>query len=260
MGHDEQSFFGGAKYQPVGYRFETRKYDIFQVIYVSWGSLVFQSPLQNVTLGPGGVALLRNQSVFTLSCRRVAYRGVSFNAKRDFPSEFIGSAEALRASAEIQTLAKLMERQLTQPSRESVRLLEGLGRAMAWEAIRISEHGPRRSATRSEEDWAEIARQAMDVTLYSARTAREALAGLDLSYRQICRHFHRAFGCSPKQYQIRARLNEACRLLRETHLPITDVAMELGFCTSQHFATQFLAQTRKTPSEYRKQSERGSTH
>jgi len=255
MGHNEQSSFGGAKYQPVGYRFETKKYDVFQVIYVSWGSLIFQSPLRNATLGPSGVALLRNQSIFTLSCRRVAYRGVSFNAKGDFPAEFIGPAEALRASAEIQTLAKLMERQLTQPSRESVRLLEGLGRAMAWEAIRISEHGVSRSAGRSEEDWAEIARQAMDVTLYSARTAREALASVDLSYRQICRHFHRAFGCSPKQYQIRARLDEACRLLRETHLPVTDIAMELGFCTSQHFATQFLAHTQKTPSVYRQTSQ-----
>jgi AraC-like DNA-binding protein len=253
MGHKETFSFGGEKYQPVGYRFETRKYDIFQVIYVGWGSLIFQSPVRNVTLGPGGVALLRNQSVFTLSCRRVAYRGVSFNAKEDFPAEFIGPAEALQASAEIQMLAKLMERQLTHPSRESARLLEGLGRAMAWEAIRISEYGHSRTTGRSEEDWAEIARQAMDVTLYSARTAREALVGLDLSYRQICRHFQRAFGCSPKQYQIRARMDEARRLLRETHLPITDIAMELGFCSSQHFATQFLAHIGKTPSEFRKE-------
>jgi len=251
MGHSEIYSFGGAKYQPVGYRFETKKYDVFQVIYVCWGELIFQSPQQDVKLGPGGVALLRNQSAFTLSCRRVAYRGVSFNAKGDFPAEFIGPAEALQAPAEIQTLAKLMERQLTQPTRDSARLLEGLGRAMAWEAIRISEQG-HRPAVRSEEDWAEIARQAMDVTLYSARTAREALTSVDLSYRQICRHFQRAFGCSPKQYQIRVRVDEARRLLRETHLPVTDVAMELGFCSSQHFATQFLAHTGQTPSDYRK--------
>lgn len=255
MGHRETYSTGGAKYQPVGYRFETQKYDTFQVIYVSWGSLIFQSPMQNVTLGPGGVALLRNQSVFTLSCRRVAYRGVSFNARENYPAEFVGPAEALQATAEIQTLAKLMERQLAQPSRESARLLEGLGRAMAWEAIRISEYHHARSTGRSEEDWAEIARQAMDVTLYSARTAREALRSVDLSYRQICRHFHRAFGCSPKQYQIRARMDEACRLLRETHLPVTDIAMELGFCSSQHFATQFLAHTGKTPSQYRNTTE-----
>lgn len=252
MRHIDIFSFGGEKYQPVGYRFETQKYDIFQVIYVSLGSLIFQTPEQNVTLGPGGVALLRNQSAFTLSCRRASYRGVSFNAKGKYPSEFIGPAEALQASAEIQTLAKLMDRQLHQPTRESVRLLEGLGRAMAWETIRISEYNATRTNSRTEEDWADIARQAMDATLYSARSAREALSSVNLSYRQICRHVQRAMGCSPKQYQIRARLEEACRLLRETHLPVTDIAMELGFCTNQHFATQFLAHTGKSPSAYRK--------
>ncbi|MBN1553299.1 MAG: helix-turn-helix transcriptional regulator [Phycisphaerae bacterium] len=256
MGHDEIFSAGGAKYQPVGYRFETKQYDTFQVIYVSWGELIFQSQKQLVKLTPGNLALLRHRSVFTLTCRRMAYRGVSFNAKGDFPAEFVGPAEALKATTEIQTLAKLMERQLHQPTRESVRLLEGLGRALAWETIRISEYT--RAASRSEEDWAEIARQAMDVTLYSARTAREALKGVDLSYRQLCRHFQRALGCSPKQYQIRARLTEARRLLRETHLPITTIAMELGFCTSQHFATQFQIQTNQTPSDYRKQTQRGS--
>ncbi|MBN1942774.1 MAG: helix-turn-helix transcriptional regulator [Phycisphaerae bacterium] len=66
------------------------------------------------------------------------------------------------------------------------------------------------------------------------------------------RHFVEAFGLSPKQYQLKARINEASRLLRETRLGVTAIAMELGYCSSQHFATQFLAQTGQTPSDYRK--------
>jgi AraC-like DNA-binding protein len=252
MRHSNYNATGGQKYQPKGYRFVTDRYTLFQLIYVSTGELVFKAYGESRTLGPGELVLLREGSAFVLSCPSKPYRGVSFHATGALPSAFFGRAEALRASAEIRTLAQLMEQQFSEPGPESSLVLEGLARAMTWQAIRISGRTFTSSLPgRSGREHADAARQVLDATLYTARSARDVLASLPLSYRQLSRHFVEAFGLSPKQYQLHARINEARRLLRETRLGVTAVAMELGYCSSQHFATQFLAQTGLTPSEFR---------
>jgi AraC-like DNA-binding protein len=257
MRHINYSAYGQQKYQPIGYRFVTERYSLFQLIYVCTGELVFQAYGETSSLGPGQLVLLREGSAFELSCPRKSYRGVSFHATGALPSSFFGRAESLQASAEIRTLAQLMELQFKEPGPESTLVLEGLGRAMTWEAIRISGQVPTSTAPgRTGREHADAARQVLDATLSTTRSARDVLASLPLSYRQLSRHFADAFGLSPKQYQLQARISEACRLLRETRLGVTAIAMELGYCTSQHFATQFLAQTGLTPSEYRETSTR----
>ncbi|MBN2301237.1 MAG: helix-turn-helix transcriptional regulator [Lentisphaerae bacterium] len=241
-----------------GYRFITDQYELFQLIYVSAGELLFETDSETRFLGPGELVLLREGSAFVLSCPRRSYHGVSFHATGALPPAFFGLSEAIRASAELHTLAKLMEQQFSEPCPESATILEGLGRTMAWQAIRIS---GQKSASRGRVgmDHADAARQILDATLYTARSARDVLASLPISYRQLARRFTKSFGLSPKQYQLKARINEARRLLRETRLHIIAVAMELGYCSSQHFATQFLAQTGLTPSEYRESSQKESS-
>lgn len=71
-------------------------------------------------------------------------------------------------------------------------------------------------------------------------------------------HFYRTFqahtGLSPMSYMERLRLKEACRRLTETVYPVTDIAHELGYRTSQHFATVFKRYTGMTPSRWRSRS------
>jgi AraC-like DNA-binding protein len=251
MRHESYSSHGAQKYQPKGYRFTEDHYHPFQMIYVSWGELVFQADGTARTLGPGQLMLLRQGSAFQLSSPRVSYRGVSFHATGDVPSAFRGCAEALHATAEIRTIAQQMERQFDQPCPEAALVLDGLGRSLTWEAIRILGGATDSSAGQSGAGYAHTARQVLDATLCSARSAREALRSLPLSYRQISRHFVDTFGLTPKQYQLQARNEEAKRLLRETNLSITTIAMELGYCSSQHFATQFLKHIGQLPSGYR---------
>jgi AraC-like DNA-binding protein len=63
--------------------------------------------------------------------------------------------------------------------------------------------------------------------------------------------FSREVGLPPRQFLLRARLRRAEALLRETDVPVTDLALELGFSSSQHFATAFKQMTGMTPSEWR---------
>ncbi|WP_313639870.1 AraC family transcriptional regulator [Paenibacillus sp.] len=71
-------------------------------------------------------------------------------------------------------------------------------------------------------------------------------------------HFYRVFretnGQSPTAFMDRIRMDCACHMLEESKLSITDIAMELGFKTSQHFATVFKKLIGVTPKAWRTHS------
>lgn len=59
-------------------------------------------------------------------------------------------------------------------------------------------------------------------------------------------------GFSPMTYLINIRISEAIRLLKKPEVNVTDIALETGFYSSQHFATTFKKLTGYTPSQFRK--------
>ncbi|WP_164545757.1 AraC family transcriptional regulator [Paenibacillus albus] len=69
-------------------------------------------------------------------------------------------------------------------------------------------------------------------------------------------YFHQLFQkythLTPRAYMERLRVKEACRRLTESDATITQIALELGFATSQHFATVFRRHIGKTPTQWRK--------
>jgi len=59
-------------------------------------------------------------------------------------------------------------------------------------------------------------------------------------------------GFSPINYLINIRISEAIKLLKNQEVSITDIALDLGFYSSQHFSTTFKKLTGYTPSDVRK--------
>lgn len=59
-------------------------------------------------------------------------------------------------------------------------------------------------------------------------------------------------GFSPLNYLINIRITEAIKLLKRGEVNVTDIALNTGFYSSQHFATTFKRFTGYTPSEFRK--------
>jgi len=72
-----------------------------------------------------------------------------------------------------------------------------------------------------------------------------------ISLRKLKELFILHKGFSPFDYMNRARINHAEELLRNTNLSITDIAYELCFSSSQHFATVYKKYMNRTPSQYR---------
>lgn len=82
----------------------------------------------------------------------------------------------------------------------------------------------------------------------------ERLAGeLGVSESHVYRVFRQMHGQSPAAYIERLRIDQACLLLvQQPDRAVTDIAFDLGFKTSQHFATVFKKCTGHTPSQWRK--------
>ena len=59
-------------------------------------------------------------------------------------------------------------------------------------------------------------------------------------------------GFTPLNYLINIRISEAIKLLKKQDESITDIALDTGFYSSQHFSTTFKKLTGYTPTEFRK--------
>lgn len=74
-----------------------------------------------------------------------------------------------------------------------------------------------------------------------------------LSPSHFINQFKRITGLPPHHFLLKCRLDEAKVRLRKTRLPVTRIAQDLGFYSSQHFATHFKRATGMNPLAWRKQ-------
>ena len=101
-----------------------------------------------------------------------------------------------------------------------------------------------------------LIREAMDLI---DQRLDEPLSALEIATnRGICNSlFHQRFlaevGWTPVEYRTRRRIQRAKAMLRENPLTVTEIALSLGFRSSQYFATVFKKETGVTPGEYRDQ-------
>lgn len=88
-------------------------------------------------------------------------------------------------------------------------------------------------------------------TLPAPVIIEQLAAACELSQYQLMRLMKRALGISPQQYVQERRIDLARKLLRESDLPLTEIAFELGFSSQSHFTSAFRALTGHTPKAYR---------
>jgi len=63
--------------------------------------------------------------------------------------------------------------------------------------------------------------------------------------------FRRKSGCTPREYLQTVRIDKAKELLITTDYSITEIAMQVGYCSSSSFARSFKLITGLSPSEFR---------
>ena len=74
-----------------------------------------------------------------------------------------------------------------------------------------------------------------------------------VSYVWFRTAFKEIVGTSPGQYQLNLKIEKACRMLKETDLPISEIAFINGFESEYHFSRIFKKKSGLSPSAYKNQ-------
>ncbi|WP_462220763.1 AraC family transcriptional regulator [Ferruginibacter sp.] len=96
--------------------------------------------------------------------------------------------------------------------------------------------------------------QALRQNLSHTWTVDEMAAMVGLGTTTFTEKVKNYSGFSPLNYLITIRISEAIKLLKQNNLSVTDIALDIGFYSSQHFATTFKKLTGYTPSDFRKKN------
>ena len=75
---------------------------------------------------------------------------------------------------------------------------------------------------------------------------------LHISRFYLCHTFKKATGMTIFDYILLMRLSKAKRLLQETQLQASEIAMQTGFSSFSYFSKKFREQEEITPLQYRK--------
>lgn len=98
------------------------------------------------------------------------------------------------------------------------------------------------------------AHKLMETHLEDPLTIADIANTLGISIRALQTRFQTALGTSPKAYYLKLRLEEAHRLLRDTSLPLRQIALRTGFATQPQFSRAYKAHMGHSPSAARQKT------
>jgi AraC family transcriptional regulator len=90
----------------------------------------------------------------------------------------------------------------------------------------------------------------IDAHLDKTLTLDEIAAQAGLRPRHFTTLFRAAFGATPHRFLIERRLERAAQLLISSRLPLTEIALHVGFASHSHFAAAFRRHYGVSPGRY----------
>lgn len=107
------------------------------------------------------------------------------------------------------------------------------------------------AVTDAPEHLAEKARQIVREHLDQPFDATQLARRLNVSREHLSRVFHARTGQTPYQYILAEKIRQACRRLKDTDLPVADVAAAVGFENPVSFSRAFRRVMQITPKRFR---------
>ena len=98
---------------------------------------------------------------------------------------------------------------------------------------------------------AERIKYALRAAVYQKRSLDQIAAELHMSKSNLIRVFRTKFGTTPYDYLLAEKINTARLLLRNTRMPIKEIAQKLCISDEHYFSSLFFARCGMRPGEYR---------
>jgi AraC-like DNA-binding protein len=220
------------------------------------GSFVANNRHGTALLGPGSLFLVEAGRCFACSHRHgEGDRCLSFKFDPDVFERVAhdagASAEfshgALPPLRELSAATTRAHRAMTQPDAMEEAAFALLGRAVELAGRRKRTRG---ASLHHHGRMTDVLRH---IAAHSAE--RHTVASLarmaKLSPYHFLRSFKAATGVTPHQWLLRTRLRDAAGKLAATNLPVTDIALDVGFEDLSNFTRSFRAEFGASPREYR---------
>jgi len=128
----------------------------------------------------------------------------------------------------------------------SLPALESIALALLADADRV-----RRRPPNAPPAWLSRARELLRDRMEERFTLASIAGEVGVHPIHLAAAFQRFFGQSVGAYVRRLRIAESCRRLKETDMPLVDVALAAGFCDQSHFGRTFKRLLHATPRQYR---------
>lgn len=123
--------------------------------------------------------------------------------------------------------------------------------------ISIARHRTRNSGSRKDFPQAFLAlEEKLRDNLAHQWSVEEMAATVGMGTTAFSERVRSYTGFSPLHYLISIRISEAIKRLKDEDAKLTDIALDVGFYSSQHFATTFKKLTGYTPREFRRENTR----
>jgi AraC family transcriptional regulator len=97
----------------------------------------------------------------------------------------------------------------------------------------------------------------VDANLDSALDIDELATLVRMSPSHFTRSFNRSVGLTPHRYVVQCRVAKARELLTTTDLPLTEIALNIGFSDQSHFSRRFQEFVGVPPGAYRRGGDGG---
>jgi AraC family transcriptional regulator len=155
------------------------------------------------------------------------------------PADFSGGLPA--------HLALRLYREFRAADQFSALSIEGLMLELLAESGRALAHDTRRQPP----PWLARAREMLHESLTDMPTLSRLARAVGVHPVHLAHAFRRHYRMSTGEYARRLRVEEACRLVARTRLPLCVVATRVGFYDQSHFTNAFKRGTGMTPAAYR---------
>ncbi len=236
----------GIKDRKSGYRFASDDYDLRQIIQVREGVLCLHEHGAVKRIHPGETLVLFPHTRFALSCPD-GYRGFFVIMPRSGKSIAMKRSMILFREDILDSMGRYLFSELIAPRPHEAVMISAMADLFCrFVYVRCApQHAQRGNAA--------LVRFAKEIIRDAATEAvglRVLLGRIPVSYEHFERIFRRTTGMRPKEYRDSVRISTAKRLLAKRDMPITDIAFECGYSSSQHFSADFRKHTGKTPAEF----------
>ena len=146
-------------------------------------------------------------------------------------------------------------------ARANARLAQWLIEWVAWESRAVSsttappaaaKAGNRREPGPGVPEWVWRAEDQARRGFSQGVTVKELAAEAGMSRSHFSRSFHRAKGAPPREFIRRAKLEQACELLRDSALSVRMVGLRCGWRSTATFCREFKKELGAPPGEWRR--------